>query len=98
MKLIFVNNDSHKVRHLSLGGWWTRALLSVCCLGFPLGAGYYLGPLAMGGPETEALGEAYESPEFLQIVDELFEKVSDREQQLETLEALITKRRCRVVF
>lgn len=173
MKLILINNDSHRVRHLSLGGWWTRALLSVCCLGLPLGAGFYLGqesnkvegiqwlsvdtvnewndileqqkqeisntsdeakarlnaitlrmaelqgrlvrldalgerltamanldegefdfsqPLAVGGPETEALGEAYESPEFLQVVDQLFEKISDREQQLETLEALIAKR------
>jgi len=173
MKLILISNENHRVRHLSLGGWWTRALLSVCCLGLPLGAGYYLGqesnnigsaqwltvdtvsewsdileqqqeeithtsdeakarlnaitlriaelqgrlvrldalgerltvmanldegefdfsqPLAVGGPETESLGEAYESPEFLQVVDQLFEKISDREQQLETLEALITKR------
>lgn len=173
MKLILINNETNRVRHLSLGGWWTRALLSVCCLGLPLGAGFYLGqdsnkfegiqwlsvdtvrgwndileqqkqeisntsdetkaqlnaitlrmaelqgrlvrldalgerltamakldegefdfsqPLALGGPETETLGEAYESPEFLQVVDQLFEKISDREQQLETLEALIAKR------
>lgn len=173
MKLILINSDNSRVRHLSMGGWWTRALLSVCCLGIPLGAGFYWGqelnktdgvewlteetvnqwndileqqkqeiadtsdetkaklnaltlrmaelqgrllrldalgerltimanldegefdfsqPLAIGGPETEALGEAYESPEFLQVVDELFDKIADREQQLETLEALMTKR------
>jgi len=173
MKLILINNDSSRIKHLSIGGWWTRALLSVCCLGIPLGAGVYLGqelnkpdgiewltvatvnewndildqqkqeitdtsdatqaklnaitlrmaelqgrlvrldalgerltvmaqldkgefdfsqPLAVGGPETEALGEAYESPEFLTVVDQLFEKISDREQQLETLEALMTKK------
>ena len=173
MKLILINNDNNRVRHLSIGGWWTRALLSVCCLGFPLGVGFYLGqevnqadevewltedtfnewsdileeqkeeiantsdqtraklnaitmrmaelqgrlvrldalgerltamanldegefdfsrPLALGGPETEALGEAYESPEFLDVVDQLFDKISDREQQLETLEALMAKK------
>ncbi len=175
MKVIVVNKYHGKVRHLTLGGW-TRALLSVCVLGLPLGIGLYLGHKlaaddaatsdvltadtaekwsenlaeqkqemvsaqdrantqlsaitlrmaelqarlvrldalgerlttiakldsgefdfnqtpAVGGPETVALGEAYQPPEFMRTVEQLIEKIDDREQQLETLEALMAKRK-----
>jgi murein DD-endopeptidase MepM/ murein hydrolase activator NlpD len=155
-------------------GGWTRALLSVCLLGIPLGIGTYLGHkltvqtpnvdiltaetaekwsenllkqqqqinsardganlqvnaittrvaelqarlirldalgerlatiakldsgefdfnqiAAVGGPESDALGQAYQPPIFMQAIDELVQKIDDREQQLETLEALMAKR------
>jgi murein DD-endopeptidase MepM/ murein hydrolase activator NlpD len=175
MKIIVVGKHNGRVRHLTFGGW-TRALLSVCVLGLPLGIGVYLGaklsadnaggsdlltadtaekwsdtladqeqkitqtrqqanaqlnaitlrvaelqarlvrldalgerlttmaqldngefdfnqPPAVGGPESVALGEAYRPPEFLQAVDQLVEQINDREQQLETLEALMAKRK-----
>jgi murein DD-endopeptidase MepM/ murein hydrolase activator NlpD len=174
MKIILVNKYHGRVRHLTLGGW-TRALLSVCVLGLPLGIGVYLGhkwsddgntsdilstdtaekwseslaeqkqqvkearkaanaqlnaitlrmaelqarlvrldalgerlttmakldkgefdfnqPPAVGGPETVALGDAYRPPDFLQTVDQLVDQINDREQQLETLEALMAKRK-----
>ena len=174
MKIIVVNKCHSRVRHLSLGGW-TRALLSLCVLGLPLGAGFYLGQTvnseedasdfvsvdaakqwqqqlseqkqavtatqrkageqlnaitlrlaelqarllrldalgerlttmakldkgefdfnqapAVGGPETIELGSAYKPPEFLQAVNQLVEQINDREQQLETLEALMAKRK-----
>ena len=47
---------------------------------------------AIGGPESDALGQAYRPPAFMQAVDELAQKIDDREQQLETLEALMAKR------
>lgn len=173
MKVILVNKYHGRVRHLTVGGW-TRALLSVCVLGLPLGIGVYLGhkwsgvdeitdvltaetaqqwdesladqkqdieqarkvakeqlnaltlrmaelqarltrldalgerltsmakldkgefdfsqPPAVGGPEAP-LAEAYQPPEFIQTVDQLVDQISDREQQLETLEALMAKRK-----
>lgn len=48
---------------------------------------------ALGGPETAELGKAYQPPEFLQAVDQLVDQINDREQQLETLEALMAKRK-----
>jgi murein DD-endopeptidase MepM/ murein hydrolase activator NlpD len=49
-------------------------------------------PPAVGGPETTALGEAYTAPEFMQVVNQLVDQIEDREQQLDTLEALMAKR------
>ncbi len=49
-------------------------------------------PPAIGGPETAALGKAYEPPEFVTVVNQLFDAISDREQQLDTLQALMAKR------
>lgn len=174
MKIILVSKYHGRVRHLNLGGW-TRALLSVCVLGLPLGIGLYWGsklsneaprsdvltlgaaekwsenleqqqqqldqarkeantqlnaltlrmaelqarlvrldalgerlttmakldtgefdfnqPPAVGGPETTDLGEAYQAPEFITAVDQLAQQIEDREQQLETLEALMAERK-----
>jgi len=174
MKIIVVSKYHGRVRHLTFGGW-TRALLSVCVLGLPLGIGLYLGhklsadenssdlltadtaekwseqlaeqkqqvtlakkeasnqlnaitlrmaalqarlvrldalgerlttmakldngefdfnqPPAVGGPETTALGEAYQAPEFIRAVDQLSQQIDDREQQLDTLEALMAERK-----
>lgn len=170
MKVIFVSNND-RTRQLTLAGW-TRALLSLCVLGLPLGIGIYIGQQtnevsdiltkataeewnktlkkqklaiksakqqsqnklsaitlrmaelqarlvrldalgerlttmakldngefdfnqvpAIGGPETADLGDAYRAPDFLGVVDQLVEQISDREQQLDTLEALMSNRR-----
>ncbi len=48
---------------------------------------------AVGGPETDVLGEAYQAPDFLQAITELTDQIADREQQLETLEALLANRK-----
>ncbi len=48
---------------------------------------------ALGGPETSDLGIAYESPDFIQAIDQLVERVDDREQQLEILETLLANRK-----
>jgi len=50
-------------------------------------------PPAIGGPETQALGEAYRAPEFMQAVETLIDTIDDREQQLDTLAALMAKRK-----
>ncbi|MGH1439230.1 MAG: M23 family metallopeptidase [Cellvibrionaceae bacterium] len=174
MKIIVVSKYHGRVRHLTFGGW-TRALLSICVLGLPLGIGLYLGhkmsagetgsdlltadtaekwseqlaeqkqqvnvakkeasnqlnaitlrmaalqarlvrldalgerlttmakldngefdfnqPPAVGGPETTALGDAYQAPEFIRAVDQLSQQIDDREQQLDTLEALMAERK-----
>jgi len=173
VKIIFVNDCNGRTRHFTLAGW-TRALLSVCFLGLPLGGGAYLGYLAggansdnlltekatqewdkaleeqkelvnetqreaqsqlsaitlrmaelqarlvrldalgerltsmakldngefnfnqapaIGGPETASIGDVYQPPKFFDVVEQLVDKISDREQQLDTLEALMTKSR-----
>lgn len=50
-------------------------------------------PPALGGPESAELGEAYQAPDFLQVVEQLTARIEDREQQLDTLEALLAKRK-----
>jgi len=174
MKVILIGNNDKRMRHLTVAGW-TRAILSICLLGIPLGIGTYLGHKltaqnpsvdvltaetaqkwsenlldqqqeinearthaqqqlsaitlrmaelqarlmrldalgerltsiakldsgefdfnqipAVGGPESDTLGQAYQPPSFMQTVDQLVQKIDDREQQLETLEALIAKRK-----
>ncbi len=172
MKIIFVSSQHGRTRQFTLAGW-TRAFLSLCFLGLPLGAGIYIGHQsnqvnsdgvltedaskawaqmlkdqqqdvaeikenseskisaitlrmaelqarlvrldalgerlttmanldngefsfdqkpAIGGPETDSIGEAHRPPKFLDIVNQLAEQISDREQQLDTLEALMTNR------
>jgi murein DD-endopeptidase MepM/ murein hydrolase activator NlpD len=171
VKIILVNNKGN-TRQFTLGGW-TRALLSLCFLGLPLGAGIYIGNEsnkiaadgvmtdmanqaweeilveqqhdseeikqesmatlsamtlrlaelqgrlvridalgerltsmadldngefdfnqlpAVGGPETDVLGESHTPPKFIDIINELAEQINDREQQLETLESLMADR------
>jgi murein DD-endopeptidase MepM/ murein hydrolase activator NlpD len=48
---------------------------------------------ALGGPETSDLGTAYESPDFIKAIDQLVDRVDDREQQLEILETLLANRK-----
>ncbi|MEC8429616.1 MAG: M23 family metallopeptidase [Pseudomonadota bacterium] len=48
---------------------------------------------ALGGPESANLGEAYQAPDFLQVIEQLTDQISSREQQLETLEALLANRK-----
>ncbi|MGQ9426003.1 peptidoglycan DD-metalloendopeptidase family protein [Gilvimarinus sp. F26214L] len=48
-------------------------------------------PPAVGGPESVAMGEAYQAPDFLQMIQQLGDQIEDRELQLETLEALLAK-------
>ena len=50
-------------------------------------------PPALGGPETGTLGEAYQAPDFLSVIDNLTDQIEDRELQLETLEALLAKQK-----
>lgn len=173
MKIIVVSKHHGRTRSFTLGGW-TRALLSVCLLGIPVGLGVWVNqelnhsdgadlftgdsarawsealanqedeiketrqhaqeqlsaltlrmaelqarllrldalgerltsiakldqgefdfsqPPALGGPESAALGEAFEPPEFIQVIDQLTDQIANREQQLDTLEALLAKRK-----
>jgi len=48
---------------------------------------------ALGGPESANLGEAYQAPDFLDVIDNLTNQIEDRELQLQTLEALLAKRK-----
>ncbi len=48
---------------------------------------------ALGGPEMNIEGEAVEEPDFQQMLDQLSLQIDDRQQQLETLEALMAKRK-----
>jgi murein DD-endopeptidase MepM/ murein hydrolase activator NlpD len=171
VKVILVNNKG-KTRQFTLAGW-VRALLSLCFIGLPLGAGVYLGHEsnkiaadglmtdmanqawgdaisdqqqaledvkkqsqatlsamtlrmaelqgrlvridalgerltsmadldkgefdfsqhpAVGGPETDMLGDSNSPPKFIDLINELADRIDDREQQLETLESLMVDR------
>lgn len=173
MKIIVVSKHHGRTRSITLGGW-TRALLSVCLLGIPVGLGVWIGqershntgadlftgdaarawsealaaqqeelnatkehaqeqlsaltlrmaelqsrllrldalgerlaqvaqleegefdfshPPALGGPESAALGDAYQAPEFIRAIEQLTDQIADREQQLDTLEALLANRK-----
>lgn len=47
---------------------------------------------AVGGPETDTLGDAHSPPKFIELINSLADKIDDREQQLETLESLMVDR------
>ncbi len=47
---------------------------------------------AVGGPEVDTIGDAHQPPKFVDIINQLADQISDREQQLDTLEALMTNR------
>jgi len=48
---------------------------------------------AVGGPEQNLDEEDYTPPDFQQVLTQLGEQIEDRQQQLETLEALLAKRK-----
>ncbi|WP_426417100.1 M23 family metallopeptidase [Aestuariirhabdus sp. LZHN29] len=50
-------------------------------------------PPALGGPESSELGEAYQQPRFVDVIDELNARIESREAQLEVLETLMGNRR-----
>lgn len=50
---------------------------------------------ALGGPASESLGSSYTTPNFLQAINTLSQQIDDREQQLETLSALLVDRKLR---
>ena len=48
---------------------------------------------AVGGPETEDLGDGYQNLNFVDTMDQLLERVDNRAQQLEILETLLANRK-----
>lgn len=50
-------------------------------------------PPALGGPEADALGDSFDPPEFVDVIDELARQIEDRQHQLDTLEALLANRK-----
>lgn len=50
-------------------------------------------PPALGGPETATIGDPYAPPDFISVIDQLSDQIANREQQLETLDALMAKRK-----
>jgi len=48
---------------------------------------------ALGGPEVSIDEDAYAAPDFQEMLNQLSAQVEDRQQQLETLEALMAKRK-----
>lgn len=50
-------------------------------------------PPALGGPETDTIGDPYTQPDFISTIDQLSSQIENREQQLATLDALLAKRK-----
>lgn len=50
-------------------------------------------PPALGGPETATIGDPYNPPDFIDVIDQLSNQIENREQQLATLDALLAKRK-----
>ncbi len=50
---------------------------------------------AVGGPESDGLAQAIQQPEFLMTLDGLADQIELREQQLEIMENLLSKRKLR---
>lgn len=73
MKVIILNDKLGESKTLSLG-LWTRALLSLCLLGAPLGVGAYLGYAASG--DEDVLDQA-----ALRVLQERVEQDQDDIQQ-----------------
>jgi murein DD-endopeptidase MepM/ murein hydrolase activator NlpD len=50
-------------------------------------------PPAVGGPEMEMVGETFAEPDFSSVIEDLAAQIESRQDQLETLEALLTNRK-----
>ena len=50
-------------------------------------------PPALGGPTADLSEDIYTAPSFMETLDQLNEKIVDRQQQLETLEALLANKK-----
>lgn len=50
-------------------------------------------PPALGGPESMTLGDAYQAPDFVHMIDNLTDQIENREFQLETLQALLANQK-----
>lgn len=50
-------------------------------------------PPPVGGPESTELGEAYRPPSFMQELQQVADRVNDRQQQLATFAALMVERK-----
>lgn len=50
-------------------------------------------PPALGGPELASLEEPHAAPDFQSVIDQLASQIDDRQQQLDTLEALLANRK-----
>lgn len=48
---------------------------------------------AVGGPQTADLGSSYDNPDFIDVIDQLVERIDNREQQLGILETLLANRK-----
>lgn len=48
---------------------------------------------ALGGPESDDLGESYQQPNFMATMDELLNRADDRARQLQILETLLANRK-----
>ena len=48
---------------------------------------------ALGGPESSELGAPYQPPKFMQALEQLADQIDDRQQQLDTLEALMDEKK-----
>jgi len=48
---------------------------------------------ALGGPAGDDSGTAYDSPDFIDAIEQLVGRIDDREQQLEILETLLANRK-----
>lgn len=50
-------------------------------------------PAAVGGPEDSASGESYSAPELTRMIEEMEQRIEDREQQLRLLDQLASTQR-----
>ena len=98
MKLILVTGKHERSRALSLG-LWTRALLSLCLLGLPLGAGMALGYALSHQQQTvldEEIGKALRERVRSQQ-NELHNSKSDSDRQLQALAVRMADLQARLV-
>ena len=56
MKLVIVSNKHNRSRHITLGVW-SKAVLSLCLLGVPAAAGFFVGQTVAEDEQSELLSE-----------------------------------------
>jgi murein DD-endopeptidase MepM/ murein hydrolase activator NlpD len=98
MKLIIISSKHGESRTLSLGRW-TRALLSVCLLGAPLGFGGYLG-YNMAGNDARTLDyQALQALKEQMLIEQklLAESRQHSEQRLQALALRMAELQARLV-
>ncbi len=90
MKIIVVGKQNKATKTYNMSGW-TRAVLSLCILGMPLGVGAYLGAMIISGDQSDILDQET-AHAWRSTLEEQKQAISESKRETEENLAALTLR------